>query len=552
MKTPRFPNASPYAYLLGTLLFLSLSLHSAMGQTLTANDGFHFTTLKVEGLDALTPLNTKEELNPYYEFLWIFSDGNFINKTRAEEVQYKYNLKGAASALTTTRAIATSIYTGGAPPPKIVVNNSDVTDKGETTPMAEAVKDGTLINLQRNHTRAVPAHTTTWILSVKNNLDTQSALDGYLLLYYDGLIERIVIQNGDTLLMPKTAADGGKIYGDFTYSKSSIFSKDDSGSGPYYVADGQIAESFKKLYLLRYEKLQPQEERHYFIDIVNDSALLDKAPTEEKGLVRFLAVGVVETPLNINPVLDGQERERLAKIGIPDFYGSSTVDTPFINGRVYDMHENIVAISKGHDPNKLIIDACECPADSELGQKLLVTIEFENAGSGDVDKVILKMDLPTGMDPLRIPDTLVLSHPNINPADITITRTGNTISWELRNLLIRPVMDYGVGHPYTYGGISFYAFLEKGVGIEALDGLQARIHFYAESEEPVYTPPAEINFLSPDSELYGQGDFNCSECQATGATACWWWPLPWWLALLLIVLLVGLAIYLIVRRNSSN
>jgi hypothetical protein len=549
-KTPGLaPSIAAISLLFGFLLApFAAESQIPIPPSLIAIDQDAATTFRAENLPELTPLNNAEGLEPYYEFLWIFGDGNFINKSKAPELLYRYQFPGAA-AMTETRAIATSIYSGGAPPPRIMINNSNLNSKAEPSPRTKAVPDGALIHLQRNHTRAVPSHTTTWILSVKHNLDTDINLDGYLLLYYDGLIERIVLSKaGDTLLVPKTTATGEKIFGDFSFEQSLRF--DDGGTGTsHLVTDAAIAEHFKKYSLLRFEKLVPGEERHFFIDIKNDDDLLEKAPSEEKGMVRFLAVAVMENLVqsNLAPLFSEEERRRLAEIGIPEFYAGSTVDTPYIAGRVYDSHENRAAISKGHDPNKLTVEACECPPASGLGQKLLSTIEFENDGAGDVGKVIIKMDLPAGMNAYRIPDTLVSSHPAINPADITVTRSGNSITWVLSNMLLRPVMDYGPGHPATYGSITFYAFLEQGVGLEALETLHARIYFDSETAEPVRTPPAEVHFISPDSELYALGGFDCAECRAA-RDVCWWWPLPWWLIALLAVLLLVLIVFLARRR----
>ncbi|MCB0556826.1 MAG: hypothetical protein KDD02_24990, partial [Phaeodactylibacter sp.] len=101
----------------------------------------------------------------------------------------------------------------------------------------------------------------------------------------------------------------------------------------------------------------------------------------------------------------------------------------------------------------------------------------------------------------------------------------------------------------TYGSISFYAFLEKGVDISVLDGQQACIHFYSEANAPVCTPPAEISLLTPADMAYELGDFNCGVCVAPQVATTGGFPLPWWL-ILLILLVIGIAIYFALVENN--
>ena len=549
----------PQYFLFWLLCAVLLVPRFAAGQVLNATDKADVTTFIVENLPALDTLNAVSPPVPHYEFLWIFNDGNFINKSDLAEVDYKYDLKGAASAAVETRSIATSIYTGGAPPPKIVVNNSTVTGKAGVSKKASAVKPGLFINLQRNHTRMVPLHTSTGILSVRNNFtqDSSQYLNGNLLLFYDGLIELLVLQDGDTLLVPQTDAADLKVFSDFTETQVLNFYGGSDGRR-YEVADPQIAAHYREVYVLPFEKLLPGEERHYFIDLLNDKDLLDKASEKEKGQVRFLAVGVLDGQQPLTPVLSDPEQQRASEIGLPQNFSDGlqvrdpieqvTFNLP-LGSLVMDIDENQASISKGHDPNKLEVTTCECPNGSEVGQKLLFSVDFENAGSGDVDKVIIKLDLPEGIDPSRIPDTLASSHPDINPDDVKITRGEHSISWELKDLMIHPVMDYGAGHPSTYGSISFYAFLEKGVDISVLDGQQACIHFYSEANAPVCTPPAEISLLTPADMAYELGDFNCGVCVAPQVATTGGFPLPWWL-ILLILLVIGIAIYFALVENN--
>ncbi len=559
LKLPAFPfSASLYSLIFA---FLLLPRFTAGQEALTATEKTDATSFKVENLPPLDTLNAFNPPDPYYEFLWIFSDGNFINKSLQSEVNYQYSTGGAATAAVQTQAIATSIYTGGAPPPRIVVLDTTVTEKAGVSKKASAVKPGLFINLQRNHTRIVPAHTTTWILSVRNNFtqDSSQYLNGNLLLFYDGLIELIATQDGDTLLVPQTDAADNKVFSDFANAGVLNFNGGFSGRS-YQVEDPLISEHFKEVFVLPFEKLFPQEERHYFINLANDKDLLDKASEKEKGQVRFLAAGVLSDPPPLNPPLSPQEQERAQQVGLPQSLNNDGIlvrdpveqvtFTLFVGNLLMDVHENSASVSKGHDPNKLTITTCECPAGSEVGQKMLFTVEFENDGAGEVDKVAVKLDLPEGVDPARIPDTLVGSHPRINADDIKIIRGENSVTWELKDLSIQPVADFGAGHPSTYGSISFYAFLEHGVDISVLEGQQACITFslLGSGNEPVCTPPAEIELLTPADKTYELGDFNCAECTAPPVPTAGGFPLPWWL-ILLILLVIGIALYYALARR---
>ncbi|MCB0571424.1 MAG: hypothetical protein KDC66_16750 [Phaeodactylibacter sp.] len=561
---PLYQPASLSRSILPVLLFAAMLFTRPLSgqETMVATDKADATGFNLVHLPPLDTLNAVHPPSPYYEFLWIFSDGNFINKSLERSIDYQYDLKGAATASVQTQAIATSIYTGGAPPPRIIVLDTTVVAKAGVSKKSTAVKPGLFINLQRNHTRMVPLHTSTWILSVRNNFtqDSSQYLNGNLLLFYDGLIELIVTQeNGDTLLVPKTDAADLKVFSDFTETEVLNFFGGSSGNR-YMVADPQVSEYYKEVYVIPFEKLFPQEERHYFINLLNDKDLLDKAPEKEKGQVRFMAAGILNDPPQLSPVLSGEEQERVQQLGLPPLLDNGLPVTDPIEGNTFnlplgtllmDVHENAAGISKGHDPNKLAITTCECPAGSEVGQKLLFTVDFENDGAGDVDKVIIKLDLPDGVSPSRIPDTLVHSHPFINPDDIKITRGEKSVTWELKDLIIHPVMDFGAGHPSTYGSISFYAFLETGKDVSILDGQQAYIYFYSETNDPVFTPPAEISLLTPADQAYELGDFNCGQCVAPSIDVTSSFPLPWWLVIL-ILLIIGFAVLFAFLRRSNT
>jgi len=550
-----YPSKFFYSATLAAFL-LSLVPSLAFAQQLEVTDGTNATEIKIQNLLKLTPLNAVDPPPPAHEFLYIFSDGSFINKTRDSIVQHVYNLKGAANADVATHTVVTSIYSGGAPPPERIGDTTNVTSKTTPSQLTQAVPPGAFINLQRNHTRLVPNHGTTYILSVKNTISQDSTfpLSGDLLLFYDGRIDRVIAHKTDTTFLPKTDAAGDTLFVASTPMESfNFFDGMGVNVGPfnpnsYGVEEASFKPHYKKVMRWRFDRLFPEEERHLFITMQSDKDLLVKAPEEEKGVTRLLAMALLDsiTQRILTPLLTQEEQAWLQEAGIleglSDGLLASIQGDGFTIGsqdsRLIDIHENMASISKGHDPNRLTIEACECPAESEVGQKLLVTVEYENDGSGDVDKVFITMDLPEGLSPDRIPDTLVSSHPAINPADITVARTGNSITWTLSNMLIRPVMDFGAGHPATFGSISFYAFLEKGLPLDSLSSQQACVRFGAETEPPVCTPPAILSLLSPGSETYGQGELDCTVCEASRLRGENGQGFPWWLGLLILLILI--------------
>lgn len=553
----RYPFLSFWpASLLALLLFLLPCFTAA--QRVVVSDAEGSSTVEIKDLPFLNPLNADDPPPPAHEFLYIFSDGSFINKTRDSIVQHALDTKGAPTAEMITNTVVTSVYSGGAPPPDRIGDTTTVTSKAVPSPLSRAVPPGALVNLQRNHTRLVAGHNTTFILSVRNTLpqDTFSSLSGELLLFYDGRIDRIVTEKQDTLYIPKTDEAG-----DTLFAASAPLEVLDFIGGLGYRAPGSYPPSFydieedalkphyKKLMRWRFDGLKPEEERRLFITIQTDKGLLEKAPEKEKGLTRLLAMALLDDfgqqlPA---PLLAQEEQAWLEESGILE--GLSDGLSVSISGdgttigsdgiMVMDIYESAASVAKGHDPNRLSVEACECPADSELGQKLLVTVEYENDGSGDVNTVFIRMDLPEGMSPYRIPDTLAGSHPAIRPEDIEISRTGNSITWKLSNMLIRPVMDFGAGHPSTFGSITFYAYLEKGTGLDILSGRQACIRFGAETEPAVCTPPAIINLATPDDPTYGRGALDCGACEAASIPVVDNGPaIPWWLGLLILFVVV--------------
>lgn len=526
--------------------------------------------LELSDMPELTKLNGVNAEAPRYSYLWIFGDGNFLNGSPDSILSHRYEVPAVPSPqdVFEAKVYATGLYgDDGNPPPKIINSNDikpafDPAFQGKPHEKTQAVQQGYL-RLQKNHVNLIPGDTTAWILSIKNNLDDDFSLNGQIYLFYDGLIEKLFVnpKSGDSTYV-NSVIGGTTQYGEFRHD-TTLFYFDGIPNFTFYqnnIPDAQLSQNYKKAVFWNYTDLQPGEERHLFIQFRDDPNLLDKFSSKEEGTTRFLAMMTAQTIFDTqgpNFDLTTDDVERVSKLGLNGFLDNAqewifdTISFPgtpsnFIFGdQIADLYEVNSSLKRSHDPNHLKIKGCACPPGSDGAQKLLTSIDFSNDGKASTKNVYVSMEIPAEIQFNSMLDTLLSLHPPLDPTSsgsVVIERSSDnatrTVTWKLLNFQIDPVVEYGVGHPATYGQIVFTMLTQPGVNLDDIPEMQACIRFDEIDGEAVCTVPVKPVALTAASE--GAPDLQeileCEEC--TSPNPGFHLPIPLWLCILLLIILV--------------
>lgn len=528
------------------------------------------SVVRVQGLPAMQALQGVNVPSPSYSYLWIFDDGNFLNEGVDSTVHHYYS---AANGIQDhfPMAYITGLYGGGNPPPKMAVPTSPIKPPPAALQPAtktSAVKQGALINLQKNHQNLVPNDTTVWILSVKNPLQGIS-LSGQVYLFYDGIIEVA----RDTLTYVPASLNGQSQYGAFTLETTHVFKNEILA--PALKMDSipvsRLRNQYHKAAFWSYSNLAPGEERHFFVRMKNDPNLLGKFPEEQLGRVKFMAVMTsFENDNAIDIQLSGDEGKLAERIGLNELFGQQSqfiqdILAPLINtggasnlvfgNKIIDLMVTTSALAAAHDPNALEILACNCPAQADAGQELLFKVKFSNDGNAPATKVNIQIKLPSQIDANQVGAQLSSIYPDISNSNITRRMlSGNIIEWELNNVFFQSSKTLGEDHPATYGQIVFKALTQKGTDINAIPGMQACISFNGGSQvcTALAAPRPQVEAGSTDGQILSCKD-DCKIRTGNGGGFDWCkivLGLPLWLLLLLLLILLVGVIWLIYRRNA--
>lgn len=525
--------------------------------------------LELSGMPELQKLNGINAEAPRYSFLWVFGDGNFINGSPDSVLAHRYEVPSVPSPSDTFQAkvYATGLYgDDGNPPPKIINSTTinpafDPAFQAKPHLKTQAVQQG-FIRLQKNHVNLIPGDTTAWIISIKNNLDGDISLNGQVYLFYDGLIEKLFVdpKTSDSTYV-NSEIGGVTQFGEFRHD-TTLFYFDGIPKNTFYqnnIPDAQLSQNYKKAVFWNYNSLQPGEERHLFVQFKDDDNLLNKFSPKEEGAVRFLAMMTAQSFFDTqgpNFNLTPDDAERVSKLGLFGFMDGASdwvpdtvntvpgTPTSFIFGdQIADLSEVNSSLRSSHDPNHLKIEGCSCPPGSGAAQKLLTSIDFSNDGRAPTKNIFVSLEIPSEIQANSVTDTLLRLHPPLDPTSAGVVEKSynsatRTVTWKLLNFQIDPVVDFGVGHPATYGQIVFTMLTQPGVNLEDIPEMQACIRFDAEDAEAVCTVPvkpvAQTIVSAGEPDL--QAILECEDC--TNPNPGFHFPIPLWLCVLLLIILL--------------
>ncbi|MCB9036431.1 MAG: hypothetical protein H6557_07415 [Lewinellaceae bacterium] len=540
------------------LLLLLPAFVSGQDIDLAPIPGKDSISITIEGLPELSAVVRSEEAKaakippPHYEYLWVFSDGEFINQSKDATVSHLFIGEDGATGPGTAHAFTTGVYSDDhldlPPSARAVDGNNPVTVTFKAVPRQEVVTDG-LIKLSSNQRGFVAGDKTVFILSVKNPNDFR--IFAYLLFLSDPVIETKIEgdKGGDVqyeifkneLSLPVSAS----------FVKSRDLDPLDTAFALQSIDNQWFPENLKKRYNAAFRHpfaLESGEERHFFVQFNVDEDLFDKGPDEGKGALRFISLVTVDQSAGPDNFLTPQDSALIESLAIGDLLDSlNSIDQPAGNF-VADISTFEGEITRSHDPNYIKTEACECPDGSDGAFKLFCTVHFSNEGTKETNNIAVSVTFPAEYDIFSIPDTLLSIYPNtglfIQPVRDAAT---NTVRWNLAGFQLFPEAQFGLGHPLTYGEFQFTVLANPANGsVDSIPYLQACIEF--DGQEEVCTVPVKPVEVETDAAARA---LQCGSCVSAGSPGGGTGepPLPWWLLILLSIIAFILLIVAAIRRR---
>lgn len=539
----------------------------------------------------LLPMNGINAEAPYYRFLWIFGDGNFRFITDSTAVNHRYNVLPSESPKShDVFLFKNALYGGGKPPPKRSSTqvstqhdaNFDTIPYEPTT----VVQPNALLHLQKHMEPMLPSDTSLWILSIKNP-DTLSrrSLNGQVYLFYDGLITQnklfqVEYKSGQQVAYPaKSPGSSTNNYAEFQYDTTLNYTNEIQDI-TFQTADipvNTLQSQYKKAMFWNFSNLGPGEEKHIFVQLTNDSLLLDKFNLKRKGETKLMAMMAIYGDDNnqgegFDFNLTDEDAKRRNELQLDSIFLTANIaggdDSWFGNAllqggldqsffaanTVVDIMEVNSRLSGSYDPNYMQVDACSCPPNTDGAQKMIATIHFENDGQAATRNIFISVEIPAEIQLNSVFDSLLRLHPPLDPASagqviMEMDESTRTVTWKLLNFQIESVPELGAGHPATFGEITFTMLTETGIAVSSIPEIQACIRFDEEDNDPICTLPVKTTLLTQaDVSTTESADLlQCENCDCPPFDF-WQWllSLPWWLALLVILGIILLI--LLIRR----
>ncbi len=586
LGTPLFNSLHKYVLSFGMLILFGNSISLAQTIELSSLTPAEKTALvdtvrfEASGFGEAKPFTSaKKDLDAHYEFFWIFSNGNFFQNTRDTSVLQRFEVPtGSGGENYKAHVYTTANYSDrGDIPPKIsrdttIPEGNPNPDPFQVTP---AVTSGYL-RLQYNHNNIVPNDTTVWVLSVKNPLKNNpgNKFNGQVYLFFNSPVERVSTDLTTDSQVFTPIENSGKIqYAEFENIGSMVYF--DSISQTFdleFLQDGLVIDSLYQNGLFWHlDNMKGEEERHIFVEFKDDPNILDKFEDTERARVKFLAFLVVDNDaLTQQVALDDNEsilaeqlelsqlisraQEELQEDIIDDIDPGTPNFPQFQPGfLLVDLYENEPEVAKAHDPNRMEIQACSCPPNTDGAQKLVCSVQFVNDGDIDANSIYIDIDIPEELEINSVFDTLTYLFPPIAAGELGTVNLGkgqNSIRWTLDGFAIHPEDPNAENDLASTGKITFTILAKPGVNLEDIPEMQACIRFNDLDADPVCTLPVKPTPMVEDVKTEdAQTILQCDECSCPPTSI---FDLPYWLLILILLLLLIFALLVYFLRRSQN
>lgn len=560
----------------------------AQGRVSIASQDDSLTVLRLDSLDILTRLaGDADPSHPYYTFLWIFGDGSFINGTRDSVIGHVFEARNerlfSAATGADVTVYATGNYSGGSRPPRmapspddffrspsvirttlkkeLLQNNVDLTPTTIDTSVIDTTRTGLLrLQLSKN---ARPQDTLVAILSFRQPQGKPiQPIGGQLYLFFNSRIAEAkhipTAVKGAIKSSPPPPPPPPFSHGKFSHQRNHLHFRNVQDLGPGTALPSGIS-AYTHFLVWNYDSLRNagRDERHLFAEFGVDSLMWELFRNGRGDTLSFLAVMTAYDfspdvigllPTASHPMID---TTGIATLLSQRFYVGNNEFAPLDNA---DLHGKVVAVSEvktpvvsAHDPNELLLYACQCPDTSR--RQVVGVINYSNDGNAPTSLVKVSLQVPEQLD-LNSIETISMQPAPLSPVTPEIDPASRTIEWAYPAMLL-PAASAGFGHPSTQGQITFTIELKPGVEISDLDPMQACIVF--DVNDPMCTLPVKAGDIVSTFEEEGiQQLLQCTACpkhQPEG-TDNWWWCIKWGIILLVLLLLIWVLKKWLVARGS--
>ncbi|MEQ8702622.1 MAG: hypothetical protein RIC19_01820 [Phaeodactylibacter sp.] len=516
--------------------------------------------------DTLSSFEGTDVPAPYRQLFLIFNDGQFYTADVAGTVfQQSHNFDGAILSGNTAEVVVFSkaIYSDedGDPPPKIV-SGAGPTVLAGTPDKSEVVPDTSLIVITPDHPVLIPDGRTVLTVSVRNPSDgvvtAAAPYNGYLLLFHESQLQ---IKAAERL------KKGSSLIGKTTFSERAIEAFIEQGaevsdlpdplkSGFFDAVDLSGTSSgndFKTLRAFRLSNLQPGEEKHFFLPVLNKNVHYDSIPEGGSGAAHYAAVLLLE-PGNFNfPQLSNAAAEGISKLDLANLLEqgvplstsgdpSGTLTLGELQPAAYTDTEQ--KVRRSYDPNVIALWGCPCPDTTLAAQKLLIKVSFENEGAGATRSVKVRVPLPEMVDLASIPDELFSATAGIETVELERDSSTNTFIVTFPNLRLAGTAE-SQSLAARSGYFSFLAYTRPGTAVSDLPGVQACIAFRDENAPPgtynseVCTPMGTVTAVDGAQDESMALALSCKTCEVKPQQGITVLGMPLWLFLLLLVIVAG-------------
>lgn len=567
--------------------FAAQNLLLAQSRVSIASQNDSLTVLRLDNLDILTRLaGDTDTTHPYYTFLWIFGDGSFINGTRDSVIGHVYEVRSerlfSATSGADVTVYATGNYSGGARPPRMAPSPNDffrspsvirttlkkelLQNNVDPTPVAidTSVIDTTLAGLLRLqlNKNARPQDTLVAIMSFRQpqGKPTQP-IRGQLYLFFNSRIapaQYIPTAVEGTIRNSPPPPSPSFSHGKFVHQRNHLHFRNVQDLGAASATPAGIS-AYTHFLVWNYDSLRNdgKDERHLFAEFGVDSLMWELFRNGRGDTLSFLAVMTAYDfssdvigllPTASHPMIDTTGIANL--LGQRYYIGNNTfasLDNADLHGKVIAVSEVKTPVVSSHDPNKLLLYACQCPDTTR--RKVVGVINYSNDGNAPTSLVKVQLKVPDQLN-LNSIETIQLHPAPATAVSPQIDLTTRTISWAYAALL-QPAEAAGFGHPSTQGQITFSLDLKPGFSISDLQPLQACIVF--DANDPMCTLPVGASEVTYDIEKDGIRQLlQCTQCPTHPEEGSnnWCWCIKWALLLLALLLLIWLLKRLLKKNNN--
>lgn len=548
----------------------------AQGRVSIASQNDSLTVLQLNDLDILTRLaGDTDTTHPYYTFLWIFGDGSFINGTRDSVIGHVYEVRErrlfAANTGADVTVYATGNYSGGGRPPRmapspddffhspsvirttlkkeLLENNVDLTPVTLDTSVIDTTRTGLLrLQLSKN---ARPQDTLVAILSFRQPQGKPSQpVGGQLYLFFNSRIAEAqhipTAVKGAIKSSPPPPPPPSFSHGKFAHQRNHLHFRHVQDLGAANAMPAGIS-AYTHFLVWNYDSLRNdgRDERHLFAEFGVDSLMWELFRDGRGDTLSFLAVMTAYDfspdvigllPTASHPMID---TTGIANLLNQRYYVGNNEFAPFddadLQGKVVAVSEVKTPVVSSHDPNELLLYACQCPDTSR--RQVVGVVNYSNDGNAPTSLIKVRLQVPEQLN-LNAIETIAMQPAPHLPVHPAIDLAARTIEWAYPAML-QPAAAAGFGHPSTQGQITFTIDLKPGFEIADLDPVQACIVF--DVNDPMCTLPVTAGDIVSDFEDKGIRQLlQCTACpqhQPEG-TDNWWWCIKWGLILLVLLLLI--------------